>query len=222
MRVLRFGHRRTAWKVPELHDALARLGHIPLPPYIKRADEPLIASAIRRFTPSREARWRRQLRGCTSRPAFWNRCAGAESRRQVTLDVGLGTFEPVRTENLEQHKIHAESYEIPEATAEAAFARKGTPPRARHRNHGSPRPEDAADKASATGKLIAPGKLKPASFSFSRQIFPRCRMSCSRISTFRSPHFWRWSRPLPARPYLARTVTRSLPAIVFTVMATVC
>ena len=38
---------------------------------------------------------------------------------EVTLDVGLGTFEPVRTDRLEDHKIHAETYEISEATAGA-------------------------------------------------------------------------------------------------------
>jgi S-adenosylmethionine:tRNA ribosyltransferase-isomerase len=36
---------------------------------------------------------------------------------EVTLNVGLGTFQPVHTENLEDHKIHAESYEISEDTA---------------------------------------------------------------------------------------------------------
>ena len=35
----------------------------------------------------------------------------------VTLHVGLGTFRPVKTENIEQHEMHAEHYHIPEATA---------------------------------------------------------------------------------------------------------
>ena len=37
---------------------------------------------------------------------------------ELTLDVGLGTFQPVRAETLEAHTMHAESYEIPEDTAE--------------------------------------------------------------------------------------------------------
>ena len=78
---------------------------------------------------------------------------------ELTLDVGLGTFEPVRTERLEDHKIHTEAYEIPEATA-AAIARA-------HREN---RPvlaigttvvralEDAAQKSSSSAEPAAAGK----------------------------------------------------------------
>jgi S-adenosylmethionine:tRNA ribosyltransferase-isomerase len=38
---------------------------------------------------------------------------------EVTLDVGLGTFEPVRAERLEDHEIHAETYDIPPQTVKA-------------------------------------------------------------------------------------------------------
>ena len=37
---------------------------------------------------------------------------------ELTLDVGLGTFQPVHTETLEDHVMHAESYEIPQGAAE--------------------------------------------------------------------------------------------------------
>jgi S-adenosylmethionine:tRNA ribosyltransferase-isomerase len=46
-------------------------------------------------------------------------------RAEVTLHVGIGTFAPVRTENLDQHRMHAEWCEMPQATAEViAQARK--------------------------------------------------------------------------------------------------
>jgi S-adenosylmethionine:tRNA ribosyltransferase-isomerase len=38
---------------------------------------------------------------------------------EITLEVGLGTFEPVRTERIEDHKIHKEPYEISELAAAA-------------------------------------------------------------------------------------------------------
>jgi S-adenosylmethionine:tRNA ribosyltransferase-isomerase len=43
-------------------------------------------------------------------------------RAQVTLHVGAGTFQPVRTANLAEHRMHSEWYEVPEATV-AAIAR---------------------------------------------------------------------------------------------------
>jgi hypothetical protein len=43
---------------------------------------------------------------------------------EITLDVGLGTFEPVRTERLEDHKIHEETYEISEGAAQAIASAK--------------------------------------------------------------------------------------------------
>ncbi|HYA64461.1 MAG TPA: tRNA preQ1(34) S-adenosylmethionine ribosyltransferase-isomerase QueA [Candidatus Sulfotelmatobacter sp.] len=95
------------------------LGHVPLPPYINRPDEEsdreryqtvfarcpgsvAAPTAGLHFTP--EILRLIQERGCES-------C-------EVTLDVGLGTFQPVHTEILEDHKIHAESYDIDEQAAE--------------------------------------------------------------------------------------------------------
>ena len=96
-----------------------KLGHVPLPPYINRADDEAdkdryqtvfaqrfgavaAPTAGLHFTPDTLARIR--SRGCEV-------C-------EVTLDVGLGTFQPVRTEILEQHKIHSEAYEISNEVAE--------------------------------------------------------------------------------------------------------
>src|SRR5262249_34230472 len=44
---------------------------------------------------------------------------------EVTLDVGLGTFQPIHSETLEAHKIHGEAYEIPQDTAEAVREARG-------------------------------------------------------------------------------------------------
>jgi S-adenosylmethionine:tRNA ribosyltransferase-isomerase len=40
-------------------------------------------------------------------------------RASVTLHVGAGTFQPVKTENIAEHRMHAERYEVPEATQHA-------------------------------------------------------------------------------------------------------
>ena len=66
-----------------------------------------IASSIRRSTPSRPARSPRPRRVCTSRREILERIRqrGIETA-EVTLHVGLGTFQPVREEVVEEHKLH--------------------------------------------------------------------------------------------------------------------
>jgi S-adenosylmethionine:tRNA ribosyltransferase-isomerase len=114
IRVLRFASKNG------FHETLERLGHIPLPPYIKRADEPLDRERYQTVF----ARQGNAVAAPTAGLHFTQEILERiRSRRievaEITLDVGLGTFEPIRTERLEDHKIHAETYEIPETTAAA-------------------------------------------------------------------------------------------------------
>jgi len=71
------------------HEALARLGHIPLPPYIKRADEPLDRERYQTVYARQGSRWPRQLPGFTSRLKILKRVRerGVEIA-EITLDVG--------------------------------------------------------------------------------------------------------------------------------------
>jgi len=113
----------------DLDETLDRLGHVPLPPYIRRPDEPAdresyqtifarVAGAIAaptaglHFTPSILERLKRR---------------GTELA-EITLEVGLGTFQPIRTARIEDHFLAPERYEIPAAAA-AQIARA----RAEHR-----------------------------------------------------------------------------------------
>jgi S-adenosylmethionine:tRNA ribosyltransferase-isomerase len=97
---------------------IEKLGHVPLPPYIDRPDEEsdreryqtvfarrpgAVAAPTAGLHFTQEILERIQARGCET-------C-------EVTLDVGLGTFQPIHTEILEEHKIHSEGYEIGEETA---------------------------------------------------------------------------------------------------------
>ena len=78
-----------------------------------------IASSTRRFTPSRSARSPRQPLACTSPQEILDRIRqrGIETA-EITLHVGLGTFQPVREEVVEEHKLHREWYEISRHAAE--------------------------------------------------------------------------------------------------------
>jgi S-adenosylmethionine:tRNA ribosyltransferase-isomerase len=102
------------------HKALDRLGHIPLPPYIKRADEPADRERYQTIYARQGSAVAAPTAGLHFTPEILERIrARGIEVAEITLDVGLGTFEPVRTARLEDHKMHVESYEIPEPTAQA-------------------------------------------------------------------------------------------------------
>jgi S-adenosylmethionine:tRNA ribosyltransferase-isomerase len=114
LRVMRF-HSKNGF-----HEALDRLGHIPLPPYIKREDEPFDRERYQTVYAKQGSAVAAPTAGLHFTPEILQRVrARGVEIAEVTLDVGLGTFAPVRTERLEDHKIHAESYEIPQATITA-------------------------------------------------------------------------------------------------------
>lgn len=120
LRVLRFES-----KVP-FREAVERLGHIPLPPYIKRSDEPADRERYQTVYARAGAAVAAPTAGLhfTLQTLDRLRARGIEIV-EITLDVGLGTFEPIRTERLEDHKIHKETYEISEAAAQAINHAKG-------------------------------------------------------------------------------------------------
>lgn len=121
-----FGERHLRFEaVDDFFGAVSRIGHIPLPPYIDRPDTPedreqyqtVYAKALGsvaaptaglHFT----AEILERLRQC-----------GIETA-ELTLHVGLGTFQPVRAEVVEENKLHAEWFEIsPEAAEKIRRAR---------------------------------------------------------------------------------------------------
>jgi S-adenosylmethionine:tRNA ribosyltransferase-isomerase len=99
-----------------------RIGHMPLPPYIDRDDS--AADRERYQTVYARASTARSVAAPTAGLHFTPeilteiRGRGIEIA-EVTLHVGLGTFQPVRVEIVEEHKLHREWYEIPEESARA-------------------------------------------------------------------------------------------------------
>jgi S-adenosylmethionine:tRNA ribosyltransferase-isomerase len=149
-------------------ETIARLGHIPLPPYIKREDEPADRERYQTIFAREGAAVAAPTAGLHFTPAILERLrARGIEMAEITLDVGLGTFEPLRTELLEDHKIHGEAYEIPEATAAAIE-------RARRDNRAILAVgttvvralEDAAEKNSGSTGLVAAGKAEAEIFLY--------------------------------------------------------
>jgi S-adenosylmethionine:tRNA ribosyltransferase-isomerase len=115
IRTLRFqSHNQQT--VPEHFE---RLGHVPLPPYIDRPDENSDRERYQTVYAQRPGAVAAPTAGLHFTPEILQKVRerGCEMC-DVTLNVGLGTFQPVHTETLEEHKIHAESYEITEEAAE--------------------------------------------------------------------------------------------------------
>jgi S-adenosylmethionine:tRNA ribosyltransferase-isomerase len=114
-RTLRF----SSGKGASVSDEINRLGHIPLPPYIDRADEISDRERYQTIFASQPGAIAAPTAGLhfTAEVLKKIRERGIEIC-ELTLHVGLGTFQPIRTETLEEHAMHSEAYEIPAKTAE--------------------------------------------------------------------------------------------------------
>ena len=116
----------------EPHALMEKHGVVPLPPYIERP-----AGAIEHADTEEDARRYQTVfaraPGAVAAPTaalhFDEGVLSALAARgvhtaSVTLHVGAGTFQPVKTENIAEHTMHSEWYEVPEATQQAIAACK--------------------------------------------------------------------------------------------------
>ncbi len=99
---------------------MERHGHVPLPPYIDHADSEDDAARYQTVF----ARHTGAVAAPTAALHFDEALLGELAERGiphtfVTLHVGAGTFQPVKTENLADHRMHSEWYQIPDATRQA-------------------------------------------------------------------------------------------------------
>ena len=101
-------------------DAVDAIGHVPLPPYIKRADR----GEDRERYQTIFARVRGSVAAPTAGLHFTPELTRALETHgieiaDITLHVGYGTFQPVRVERVEDHRVESERYEITDRTAAA-------------------------------------------------------------------------------------------------------
>lgn len=98
---------------------MERYGHMPLPPYIQRPDEEEDLGRYQTVYARRDGAVAAPTAGLHFDEAMLERLAGmGVGRVEITLHVGAGTFQPVRTERLEQHRMHAEWAEVGPAACE--------------------------------------------------------------------------------------------------------
>jgi S-adenosylmethionine:tRNA ribosyltransferase-isomerase len=114
-----FGERQVRFSSSKDFFALVdRLGHVPLPPYIDRPDSPSDRERYQTIYARERGSVAAPTAGLHFTPEIIARLGqrGIETA-EVTLHVGLGTFQPVRVTDVEDHHLHRESYFISEESA---------------------------------------------------------------------------------------------------------
>ena len=194
------GHRRLEFfGTPDISRELDRLGEIPLPPYIERAHQ----------KPEDKERYQTvfaQPAGSVAAPTAGLHFTEAlldEIRARgveicfVTLHVGLGTFQPVKAETLAEHKMHAERFELGEATVHTVNTAKSAGlPRRRSWHHRKVRVLESVAAQNA-GKLnVYNGKTNififpPFQFQIVDALLTNFHLPCSTllmlVSAFAAP-----------------------------------
>jgi len=115
-----FGERTVRFEpVADFFSEIEKLGHVPLPPYIHRADVDKDRERYQTVYAQQRGSVAAPTAGLHFTPEILDRIRARGVRiAYVTLHVGLGTFQPVRVERVEEIHLHAERYTLPEATAD--------------------------------------------------------------------------------------------------------
>ena len=101
-------------------DLLERCGQVPLPPYITHAPDANDAERYQTVYAERPGAVAAPTAGLHFDAAMLERLAAQGVRiAKVTLHVGAGTFQPVRAETVEAHRMHRERFEVPQAAVDA-------------------------------------------------------------------------------------------------------
>jgi S-adenosylmethionine:tRNA ribosyltransferase-isomerase len=116
-----FGERTLRFSpTPDFYAILNKIGHMPLPPYIHREDTPEDRDRYQTVFSQQPGSAAAPTAGLHFTPEILSQLKQNKVQIEtITLHVGLGTFQPVRAENLEDIHLHAEHYTLPAATANA-------------------------------------------------------------------------------------------------------
>ncbi len=105
----------------DFDEALERLGRVPLPPYLKRKDTPEDRERYQTVYARRMGSAAAPTAGLHFTPGLLHKLDVAK----VTLHVGYGTFKPIKTKHIEDHRVEEEEFEVTEEAARTISARKG-------------------------------------------------------------------------------------------------
>jgi len=101
-----------------LDEAIERYGHVPLPPYIDRPDQPPDSERYQTVYADQSGSVAAPTAGLHFTPELLAELKQkGVNRADVLLHVGAGTFKPVEVENPDEHQMHEESFTLPADTA---------------------------------------------------------------------------------------------------------
>ena len=122
-----FGERRIRFApVDDFFARLEQCGHVPLPPYIRRADAEKDRERYQTVFAAHRGSVAAPTAGLHFTPEMLDQIRGRGVQVEtITLHVGLGTFQPVRVDNIEQHAMHEERYTLGDSAASALQSARG-------------------------------------------------------------------------------------------------
>jgi S-adenosylmethionine:tRNA ribosyltransferase-isomerase len=116
MRTLAFFHNQRPIHTTQLFAILEHIGHIPLPPYIKREDTTQDSVDYQSVFADKQGAVAAPTASLHFTPSMFEELKKRYETHFLTLHVGAGTFKPVEAEHINEHVMHSEFYDIPELT----------------------------------------------------------------------------------------------------------
>lgn len=111
---LEHGERSVRLEAADAWEAIQAHGHMPLPPYIRRADDTSDGERYQTVYARERGSVAAPTAGLHFTPEVLGACERAGAlRAEVTLHVGLGTFQPLHSSTVEENQLHHERYNVP-------------------------------------------------------------------------------------------------------------
>ncbi len=123
-RVVAFYRNDKKLNFEELNEILELIGHIPLPPYIKRDDTKEDETNYQTIFAKNIGAVAAPTASLHFSDKLFNKMKKSYEVSYLTLHVGAGTFKPVEVENILEHKMHSEFYSIPKRTQKIIDSQK--------------------------------------------------------------------------------------------------
>lgn len=123
-RIVKFSQNQKELCVSELYEILEHIGHVPLPPYIKRADQIEDESWYQSIFAKNQGAVAAPTASLHFDEKILNELKQNHNISYITLHVGAGTFKGVEASDIREHKMHSEFYDIPNLAADLISSNK--------------------------------------------------------------------------------------------------